>query len=141
PFSSPPVSKRWSTCAISGRVSAFTVSSQMTRQARADEVDQRARQPAPQLDGALVLRVGGVVLRNRFALEERVLVVQRRRLEAPVLLEVERARAALGAPVVEDANAALASAAHQLPVLEVVCGEIARGRQVARVIGQHFIAE
>ena len=70
-----------------------------------------------------------------------ILVSKRRRLEAPVLLEVERTGAALAASVVEDARAALAGAPHQLPVLEVVGGEIARVRGVAGVVRQHLVAE
>ena len=41
------------------------------------------------------------------AFEELVLVVQRLRLKAPIFLEIKRARAALGAAVVEDATASL----------------------------------
>ena len=59
------------------------------------------RQAPPGLDQQLVLGVGRVVLRHRVALVQAVLVVQRRRLEAPVLLEGVGAGALLAAAVVE----------------------------------------
>ena len=61
-----------------------------------------------------------------------ILVMQRLRLEAPVLLEVERSRVALGPPVIEDAQAALDGPPHQVPVLEVVGSEGARAAHCPR---------
>src|SRR6185503_2541820 len=70
-----------------------------------------------------------------------VLVGERRGLEAPVSLEVEGTGPLLAAAEVEDADASLARAAHQLPVLEVVGREIARLGAVAGVIRKHFVPE
>src|ERR1043166_9949365 len=67
--------------------------------------------------------------------------MQRLRLESPVLLEVERAGAALAAAVVEPLEAALARASHQLPVHEVVAAKLTRQCGAAAVVRQHLVAE
>src|SRR4051794_35790427 len=117
PFSRPPVSKRYTTCAMRGRTSVCTVdSAEVARQHRTDGIDEAARHPAPQVDGAAIARIRRIVLRHRGALEEVILVVEGCRLEAPVLLEIERAGLALRTAEIEDAQTAFASAPHQLPV-------------------------
>src|SRR5512139_3205168 len=97
------------------------LSAEAANDERPDRICDWHGQLAPKSDEGAVLGVERVVLWNALALEEHELVVQRRRLEAPVLLEVERAGAALAAAVVEELVAPLAGATHQLPVLEVVC--------------------
>src|SRR5215510_6787972 len=104
-------------------------------------VRDRQREPPPKSDEGAVLRIERVRVRDLVPAEERVLVVQRLRLEAPVPLEVERARAALAPAVVEDLAAALAAAAHQLPVLEVVCRELPSVDVIPCVVRQHLVAE
>src|SRR5215470_8046367 len=104
-------------------------------------VRDRQRQPPPESDESAVLRVERVRVRNLVPAEKRVLVVQRLRVEAPVLLEVERAGAALAAAVVEDPATALAAAAHQLPVLEVVRRELPRVDVIPGVVRQHLVTE
>src|SRR6516165_1906956 len=108
---------------------------------RTDEIRDRERQPAPQRDQRAVLGIQRIVLRNRTAAEESVFVMQRYGLESPVLLELERPRAPLAPSIVEHLESTLARAAHELPIFEIVAGEFARGRVVARVVGQHFVAE
>ena len=81
------------------------------------------------------------VIARRVAGRVPLRIGKRLRLETPVLLERVRAGADLAAAVVEDLATALAGAPHQLPVLEVVGGEIARGQVVAGVIRQDLVAE
>src|SRR5688572_22356899 len=87
-------------------------------QAPHDEGPEPVRQPdrhaPPGLDQQLELGVVRVVLRHALAGVQAVLVMQWRRLEAPVLLERVRTRALLAAAVVEDLQPAAAGAAHQL---------------------------
>src|SRR6185312_1245796 len=108
---------------------------------RAEAVRNADRQPLPQRDERAVLGVRRIVLRHRVALVEPVFVVQRRGLESPVLLEREGPGVALAAAVVEQAAATRDRMPHQLPVLEIVGGEVARRLVVARVVRQHLVAE
>src|SRR5215471_1939527 len=95
----------------------------------------------PHRDQRTVLRVERVVLGNRSALEQVELIEQRRGLESPVLLERERSRVAFAAAVIEYPDSALARAPHELPVLEIVGGEVARPRGVARIVRKHLVLE
>src|SRR5215470_775823 len=81
---------------------------QVSHDVRPEQVRDGDRQSTPGRDERAVLRVHGVVLRHSLAAVEDVLVVERRGLEPPVLLEVERAGADLAAAVVEDAVSAFA---------------------------------
>src|SRR5262245_12284837 len=104
-------------------------------------VRDRQREAPPEGDEGTILRIERVRVRDLVPAQERVLVVQRLRLEAPVLLEVERTGAALAPAVVEDPAAALRAAAHQLPVLEVVCREVPRVDVIPGVVRQHLVAK
>src|SRR5215470_15659150 len=70
-----------------------------------DSVGYGFRQASPQRDERAVFRVRRVVLRHVVASQQLVFVTQRRRLEAPVLLEAERARPALASTIIEDSYA------------------------------------
>src|SRR5690606_26552458 len=110
----------WTTLDIAQR------SAQAAHEQRSGGVDRPARHSAPGGDQQAVAGIVRIVLGNVLAGAQAELVDEWRRLEAPVLLEAERARAALAAPVVEYARPAVGAAAHDLPVLEVVRGELAR---------------
>ena len=75
---------------------------------RPEQVGDGQRQPLPGGDHQLVFRVDRVVVRQPGAGAQPVAVVQRLRLEPPVLLEVEGAGARLAAAEVEQPRAALA---------------------------------
>src|SRR6185312_17406813 len=94
-------------------------STEALHQMRPDRVRHRHRQALPQCDEGAVLGVERIVLRDAGAPVKAVLVGERRGLEAPVSLEVEGTGPLLAAAEVEDADASLARAAHQLPILEV----------------------
>ena len=97
--------------------------------------------PSPECDQQAVLRVERIVLGNAVPAVEAIFVGERSRLQSPVLLERERSRAALAPAKVEAAQATLAGSAQQLPVLEIVGGQIACRLDLAGVIRQHFVAE
>src|SRR5690606_18126568 len=82
---------------------ASMASAEPAHQVRSERVHEPSRQPPPGGDQQPVARVQRVVLRDAVTSEQPVLVAQRRRLEAPVALEVEGPGAALAAPIVEDA--------------------------------------
>src|SRR3954462_455846 len=108
---------------------------------RTERVGDPHRQAVPQCDERAVLRVERIVLRDARAPVEAVLIGERCRLETPVPLEVVGAGSLLAAAEVEDADASLARAAHQLPVLEVIGREIARLGAVTGVVREHFALE
>src|SRR4030095_10245840 len=99
---------------------------------RTDRVDGEARHPLPERDHGTVLRIQRIVLRDLVATEQQGIVRERRRLKPPVVLERERPGIALAPAVVEHAQSALASAAHELPVLELVGGGGTRFDAIAR---------
>src|SRR5256885_5683983 len=84
---------------------------QALHEVRTDDVRDPDRQAPPQRDQRPVLRIERVVLRDFRAPVEAVFVGERRGLEAPVLLEIERSGALLAAPEVEYAGALAGSAA------------------------------
>src|ERR1044071_8183635 len=130
--------------AVSRRLSGsnfIASSAKALHEMRTERVGERDRQALPQCDEGPVLRVERIVLRDARAPVEAVLVGQRDGLETPVLLEVEGTGPLLAAAEVENADALLAGAAHQLPVLEVVGREIARLRAVAGVVRKDLIPE
>src|SRR3954463_16464715 len=116
-------------------------SAQALHEMRTERVGDPHRQALPQCNEGPVLRVERIVLRDARAPIEAVLIGERRGLETPVPLEVVGAGSLLAAAEVEDADAALARAAHQLPVLEVVRREIARLGAVTGVVRGHFVLE
>src|SRR5262245_20929703 len=90
---------------------------------RPENVRGPQRQALPQLDEALITRIGRAQIGELARLDQEVLVEQRLRLEAPVMLEIECAGAALAAAVVEDLQAALSRVLHHFPVHEIVAGD------------------
>jgi hypothetical protein len=85
---------------------------EVASEVRTQRINDCTRKLAPSPDEALVPGVKGVVLRYGAALYEAILVMELSRLESPVLLEVERACAALAAPVIKSLEPALAGAPH-----------------------------
>ena len=61
---------------------------------RADQIDQRQRQPAPGLDQQLIARIERLHVFQLLAAMELIVVMQRLRLESPVFLECEGTGAA-----------------------------------------------
>ena len=102
----------------------------VANQSRSETIGNPEGQTPPQGDEGAVLGIQGVVLGYGIPLEEAVLIRQRSRLETPVLLEAERPGAGLAAAIVENATPPGAGVAHQLPVLEIIGGEIPRGQIV-----------
>src|SRR5262245_53040975 len=68
---------------------------------RADQVGEPERHPLPEVDEQPVFWVERIHLGYGFRVHQQVLVVQRLRLESPVLLEIEGPGAPLAASVVE----------------------------------------
>src|SRR3546814_11204457 len=88
-----------------------------------------------------VLRVQRVDLGHLGEPQQAVLVVERLRLEAPMLLEGVGAGADLAAAEIEDAQAGLAGAVHDSPVYEVVGGKVPGRPAAAALVGQQPDAE
>src|SRR5579863_3335477 len=87
---------------------------------RADRIRERQRKSFPGLNKDAEFRIERIDLRRFVAAAHDELIVQRLGREAPVLLEVERAGAALAAAEIEQAIPALASAPHDLPIHDVI---------------------
>src|SRR5471032_2111815 len=107
----------------------------------AERIGREQRQAAPGFDEQLVFGIERIVVGHGVGRVQLVFVIQLRGFEAPVLLEVVGAGAALAAAEIEHAATAQAGAAHQFPVHEIVAGQFARLGRAAAVIGQHLVAE
>src|SRR5436305_5968008 len=116
---SAPCRPCWAGTASDGPGTGDRSSAEASHDVRTHAVRNRKRQSLPQRDERAVLRVCRIVLGNSVAVVEAVFVMQRLRLEAPVLLECERSGSALAAAVVEDVQATLTGTAHELPILEI----------------------
>src|SRR5688572_27063149 len=79
-------------------------------------IGKRERKLFPHPDEGPILRIQRVVVGDLARPHQVILVVQRRRLESPVALEVIGAGAALAASIVEHPHAALACPPHHFPV-------------------------
>src|SRR6185437_9434736 len=84
-----------------------TSSSEIANDHRSQRIDDRPGQPSPQADQRAIARIRRVVLWNRIAHVEVMLVGERAGLESPVLLERIGTAPTLAAAVVENAHAAL----------------------------------
>src|SRR5438874_10511080 len=108
---------------------------------RTHDIRYRDRQSSPECDQHSVFRVERIVFRDVRAAVQTIFIRQRRRLESPVLLEGERPGLPLAPAKVEYMQAALAGPPQQLPVLEVIRGQVARRLDVAGVIRQYFVTK
>src|SRR3982074_3978598 len=79
--------------------------SQVTHHGGADGIRHRLWQSLPQRDQRTVPRVERIVLRHVVPRQQLIFVSERRWREPPVLLEIEGARPALAASIVEAATA------------------------------------
>jgi hypothetical protein len=81
-----------------------------------------------------------VEVRHFLAADRAAFVVERCRLEAPVRLELERARVALRAAEIEDPATAFARAVHDFQYMKSLPAT-ARANGVHRVVRRHFVPE
>ena len=87
-------------------------SAQILGDQRADPTVDPQRQTLPKIDEKAVAWVQRVEVRRGVAVDKKILVVKRLRLETPVLLEPVRSCPALAAPVVKDPDATFGGPAH-----------------------------
>ena len=108
---------------------------------RTEHRRDRQRQPLPKRDEQLKFGIEGVQIRHRPACRQAKLVSERRRLEPPVMLERVRPCTDLAASEIEQAIAAFAGSAHDLPVHEIVGGERPRRVPSPAIVGEHLVSK
>src|SRR5262249_23772453 len=118
-----------------------TGSPQPANDSRANAVGNGQWKAPPGRDQSVIFLVRRIVLRNRVPLVQPVFVAQFVWLEAPVLLERERTRSALAAPIVEYPRAPCPSPSHHLPILEIVARQLAGEGGVTGIVRENGIAK